>query len=209
MYGASYRIIDCGLAAAFTYSRKIRQIRDTFIYPDNMCILPYPIINLLQTSIEEHYRLTPVAMTNTSQSTSQAEPELPFHPSLSSLNELSSFILQCLPSILVSDQTSNASDFPIIKRTSKESSNKNNRSMLNRVLTSTPTNPLSVASPVQIKHFMPLQALKVTLNGIHNELALLDDGSKIVVIREDVWRKTQNGINMNIKMQMQTANEST
>lgn len=40
--------------------------------------------------------------------------------------------------------------------------------------------------PVQIEHATPLRELQVMLNGVHRESALLDEGSEIVVIREDV-----------------------
>ncbi|KIK32962.1 hypothetical protein CY34DRAFT_42394, partial [Suillus luteus UH-Slu-Lm8-n1] len=51
-----------------------------------------------------------------------------------------------------------------------------------------------------------LREIRVTLNGIHSELGLLDEGSEIVVIREDVWRKTNAPINQSVRMHMQTAN---
>jgi hypothetical protein len=40
-------------------------------------------------------------------------------------------------------------------------------------------------------------------------MALLDEGSELVVIREDVWKKTQAPINKDIRMRMQTANGSS
>ncbi|KAG2086156.1 uncharacterized protein F5147DRAFT_542134, partial [Suillus discolor] len=46
----------------------------------------------------------------------------------------------------------------------------------------------------------------VTLNGVHSELGLLDKGSEIVVIREDIWKKTKAPINKEVRMRMQTAN---
>ncbi|OAX31428.1 hypothetical protein K503DRAFT_673463, partial [Rhizopogon vinicolor AM-OR11-026] len=51
-----------------------------------------------------------------------------------------------------------------------------------------------------------LQELHVTLNGIHSKLGLLDEGSEIVVICENIWQKTQALINKAIHMRMQTAN---
>jgi len=45
-------------------------------------------------------------------------------------------------------------------------------------------------TPVQIEHATPLREIHVTLNGVHPELGLLDEGSEIVVIQEDIWRKT-------------------
>jgi len=46
----------------------------------------------------------------------------------------------------------------------------------------------------------------VTVNGVHKELALLDDGSEIVIICEDIWKASQAKINSNVKMCMQIAN---
>ncbi|KAG2069209.1 hypothetical protein BDR04DRAFT_992891, partial [Suillus decipiens] len=51
-----------------------------------------------------------------------------------------------------------------------------------------------------------LRELCVTLNGVHSELGLLDEGSEIVIIREDIWRKTNVPWNQQICMRMQTAN---
>ncbi|KAG2065137.1 hypothetical protein BDR04DRAFT_977441, partial [Suillus decipiens] len=51
-----------------------------------------------------------------------------------------------------------------------------------------------------------LRELRVTLNGVHSELGLLDEGSEIVVIREDIWKKTNAPRNQQICMRMQTAN---
>ena len=69
------------------------------------------------------------------------------------------------------------------------------------------TNKLSAAiAPPHIEYSTPLCKLKVTLNGIHEELALLDDGSEIVVIREDIWKASQAKINSQVRMRMQTAN---
>jgi hypothetical protein len=67
----------------------------------------------------------------------------------------------------------------------------------------------SSSPPVQIEHAMPLQELHVTLNGVHSELGLLDEGSEIVVIREDIWKKTQAPINTGMCMRMQTANRGS
>jgi hypothetical protein len=44
------------------------------------------------------------------------------------------------------------------------------------------------------------------INGVHPELGLLDEGSEIVVIREDIWKKTKAPINKEAPMRMQTAN---
>ncbi|KIM52198.1 hypothetical protein SCLCIDRAFT_32849 [Scleroderma citrinum Foug A] len=69
------------------------------------------------------------------------------------------------------------------------------------------TNELSVCPPL-IEYSTPLCELKVTVNGVHEEIALLDDGSEIVVICEDIWKASQAVINSNIKLRMQTANGS-
>ncbi|KAG1819623.1 uncharacterized protein BJ212DRAFT_1267955 [Suillus subaureus] len=61
----------------------------------------------------------------------------------------------------------------------------------------------------QVEHATPLRELQVSLNGTHSELALLDEGSEIVVIQEDVWKKMNAPINCNIHMCMQTANGSS
>ncbi|OAX31889.1 hypothetical protein K503DRAFT_702977, partial [Rhizopogon vinicolor AM-OR11-026] len=63
--------------------------------------------------------------------------------------------------------------------------------------------------PPIVEHATPLRELKVMLNGIHAEMGLLDEGSELVVIREDVWRKTQAPINKDIRMRMQTPNGSS
>jgi len=67
------------------------------------------------------------------------------------------------------------------------------------------TNEISAISPPHVEYSTPLCELKVTVNGVHEELALLDDGSEIVVIREDIWKASQAKINSNVKMHMQTA----
>jgi|SRR5882757_527179 len=63
--------------------------------------------------------------------------------------------------------------------------------------------------PPLVKHATPLHELKVTLNGIHAEMELLDEGSELVIIHEDVWKKTQAPISKDIRMCMQTANSSS
>lgn len=60
--------------------------------------------------------------------------------------------------------------------------------------------------PLQVKHATPLRELCVTLNGVHLKLALLDEGSEIVVMRVDIWRKTHTSRNLQIHMRMQTMN---
>ncbi|KAG2051662.1 hypothetical protein BDR06DRAFT_1060488, partial [Suillus hirtellus] len=68
------------------------------------------------------------------------------------------------------------------------------------------SNVTTTPAPLQIEHATPLRKLRVTLNGVHSELGLLDKGSKIIVIREDIWRKTNAPWNQGICMRMQTAN---
>jgi hypothetical protein len=58
----------------------------------------------------------------------------------------------------------------------------------------------------QVEQATPLCQIHVTLNGTHLELSLLDKESKIVVIREDIWKKTKAPINLEACMRMQTAN---
>lgn len=53
---------------------------------------------------------------------------------------------------------------------------------------------------------MPLWELHDTINSVHSELGLLDKGSEIVVIREDIWKKTNAPINKSVCMRMQTTN---
>jgi hypothetical protein len=60
--------------------------------------------------------------------------------------------------------------------------------------------------PLQVEHATPLWELRVTLNGVHSELGLLDEGFEIVVIHKNVWRKTNAPWNQEIWMRMQTAN---
>ena len=70
-------------------------------------------------------------------------------------------------------------------------------------------NKLSTAVPPPlIKYSTPLRELKVTLNGIHEEFGLLDNGSEIVIIREDIWKASQAKINSQVRTHMQTANGS-
>jgi len=68
------------------------------------------------------------------------------------------------------------------------------------------TNEVSTICPLHVEYSTPLHELKVTLNGVHEELALLNDGSEIVVICEDIWKASQAKINFNVKMHMRTAN---
>ena len=73
--------------------------------------------------------------------------------------------------------------------------------------TITAINKLSAAiAPPHIEYSTPLCELKVALNGVHEELVLLDDGLKIVVICKDIWKASQAKINSQVRMHMQTAN---
>ncbi|KAG1902002.1 uncharacterized protein F5891DRAFT_1187029 [Suillus fuscotomentosus] len=67
----------------------------------------------------------------------------------------------------------------------------------------------SSTPPLQIEHVTPLHEIHVTLNGTHSELVLLDEGPEIVIIRQDVWEKTNAPINQDVQMRMQTANGSS
>ena len=79
-----------------------------------------------------------------------------------------------------------------------------NYACMQRIPSFTATNELSVSPPL-IEYSTPLRELKVTINGIHEEITLLDNGSEIVVICEDIWKASQAEINSNIKLHMQTA----
>ncbi|KAF9472290.1 hypothetical protein BDN70DRAFT_818863, partial [Pholiota conissans] len=48
--------------------------------------------------------------------------------------------------------------------------------------------------------------MEVVVGGKINEMALLDEGSEIVVIRRDLWEETGHGVNKERKMVMETAN---
>jgi hypothetical protein len=76
----------------------------------------------------------------------------------------------------------------------------------------TPSSAISASAaatydtPLQVEHATPLRELRVTINGVHSEMGLLDEGSEIVVIREDAWKKTNAPLNERVRMRMQTAN---
>ena len=53
-----------------------------------------------------------------------------------------------------------------------------------------------------------ITVVTVTLNGIHEDFGLLDDGSEIVVICKDIWKASQAKINSQVRTCMQTANGS-
>ena len=57
-------------------------------------------------------------------------------------------------------------------------------------------------APPHIEYSTPLRELRITLNGVHEELGLLDDGSEIVIICEDIWKASQAKINSQVRMRM-------
>jgi hypothetical protein len=63
--------------------------------------------------------------------------------------------------------------------------------------------------PVHIEHVNPLRELKVVVNGVREEFGLLDRGSEIVIMREDLWREVKVPVNTSRKMRMEAANGST
>ena len=67
---------------------------------------------------------------------------------------------------------------------------------------------LALMMPVHIEHVNPLRELKVVVNGIKEEFGLLDGGSEIVIMREDLWKEVKVLVNMNRKMRMEAANGS-
>lgn len=71
-----------------------------------------------------------------------------------------------------------------------------------------PTAPVSVAS-ILVEYLTSQRELCVTINSIHDKLALLDEGFKIVVIKEDIWRKLNVEMNATVQLKMQMANGST
>ena len=61
----------------------------------------------------------------------------------------------------------------------------------------------------QVEFAEPLCELKVIVNGKKEEPALLDGGSEIVLIREDLWKKVGASVNVKRRMMMEVANSST
>lgn len=77
------------------------------------------------------------------------------------------------------------------------------------VLTSAlPAMPVSVAS-ILVEYSTPQRELCITINSIHDKLTLLDEGSEIVVIRENIWRKSNVEMNAAVQLKMQIANGDT
>src|ERR1700678_2154478 len=62
--------------------------------------------------------------------------------------------------------------------------------------------------PVHIEHVNPLRELKVVINGVKEEFGLLDGGSEIVLMREDLWKEVKAPVNTSRKMRMEAANGS-
>ena len=63
--------------------------------------------------------------------------------------------------------------------------------------------------PFQVEFAEPLHELKVIVNGKKEEPGLLDGGSEIVLIREDLWKEVGASVNVKRKMMMEAANGST
>ena len=61
----------------------------------------------------------------------------------------------------------------------------------------------------QVEFAKPLQELKVIVNGKKEELALLDGGSEIVLIREDLWKEVGASVNVKRRIMMEAANGLT
>lgn len=74
----------------------------------------------------------------------------------------------------------------------------NKTPMVNAALTSAPDVPLEFATP--------LREVEVVVMGRCRELGLLDEGSEIVIVREDLCEELGVEINQKRKMTMQTAN---
>ena len=55
----------------------------------------------------------------------------------------------------------------------------------------------------------PLQELKVIVNGKKEELALLNGGLEIVLIREDLWQEVGDSVNVKRRMMIKAVNGST
>jgi hypothetical protein len=48
------------------------------------------------------------------------------------------------------------------------------------------------AQPLLVEHATPLREIPILINGLHPKLGLLDEGLEIIVIREDIWKKTKH-----------------
>lgn len=63
--------------------------------------------------------------------------------------------------------------------------------------------------PVHIEYSTLLCKIKVRLNGTHKEFVLLDEGSEVVMIHEDVLTKCEAPINLGIYIHMQIVIRAT
>ena len=61
----------------------------------------------------------------------------------------------------------------------------------------------------QVEFAEPLCKLKVIVNGKKEEPGLLDGGSEIVLIREDLWKEVGASVNVKRKMMMEAVNRLT
>ena len=61
----------------------------------------------------------------------------------------------------------------------------------------------------QVEFAEPLRKLKVIVNGKKEQPGLLNGGSEIVLIREDLWKEVGASVNVKRKMMMEAANRST
>ena len=61
----------------------------------------------------------------------------------------------------------------------------------------------------QVEFAEPLCELKVIVNGKKEELGLLDGGSEIVLIREDLWKEVGASVNVKRQMMMEAVNGLT
>ena len=63
--------------------------------------------------------------------------------------------------------------------------------------------------PFQVEFAEPLHELKVIVNGKKEEPVLLNGGSEIVLIREDLWKEVEASVNVKRRMMIEVANGST
>ncbi|KAJ3845921.1 hypothetical protein EV368DRAFT_70324 [Lentinula lateritia] len=68
---------------------------------------------------------------------------------------------------------------------------------------------IATSEPLKIEFATPLREIEVELFGGKKELALLDEGSEIVLVRKDVWEELGFKVNREQEMMMRTADGST
>ena len=68
---------------------------------------------------------------------------------------------------------------------------------------------LALMRPFQVEYAEPLRELRVVVNGKKEEPRLLDGGSEIVLIREDLWKEVGASANVKKRMMMEAENGST